>query len=237
MSEKNDAPYVVKSPISGLMLDEILQNEEIIIEAVIVPFRPIKDAAASRLAVQTKSGDFFPNSVAGGITAGAGGVDQEQELHLRIERILLSLSRTHIPIIFVAYPMLMHDKEYLHRKLISIFPNIKYDKFSEAFDSIYVPQRVHEFGSEAVRNLQDQESQWNHNFVSQSIQQNVLSAEKINQLEAAKCRVAYRSSSSSSKSILTHHTTHYELWPLTCESLSGADEARPSAILNFREQQ
>ena len=182
---KNDAPYVVKSPISGLMLDEILQNEEIIIEAVIVPFRPIKDAAASRLAVQTKSGDFFPNSVAGGITTGAGGVDQEQELHLRIERMLLSLSRTHIPLIFVAYPMLMHDKEYLHRKLISIFPNIKYDKFSEAFDSIYVPQRVHEFGSEAVRNLQDQESQWNHNFVSQSIQQNMLSAEKINQLEAA----------------------------------------------------
>jgi hypothetical protein len=178
-----DAPYVAKSPLMSLMLDEILQNDDLILDAVIVPFRSIKEAAASRLDVQSKSGEFFPNSVPGGITTGAGGVDQEQELYLRIERILLSLSRTHIPVIFIAYPLLMQDKEYLYRKLVSVFPSISHGMFVSAFDSIYIPERVHEFGSDAVRRLQNQESTWNHNFVSQIIQQNNLSKEQIEQLK------------------------------------------------------
>jgi hypothetical protein len=150
---------------------------------VIVPFRPIKQVVASRLEVQTKSGNFFPNSVPGGITTGGGGTDQEHELYLRIERMLLSLAHTHIPVIFLAFPLLMHDKEYLHRKLVSVFPSIQYEIFSEAFDSIYVPQRVHEFTSETVSNLQGQETTWNTNFVNNMIEKHIQFTEKINQLE------------------------------------------------------
>jgi hypothetical protein len=178
-----DAPYVIKSPELSLELDEILQDEEITIDAVIVPFRPIKQVVASRLEVQSKSGDFFPNSVPGGITTGGGGTDQEHEMYLRIEQMLFSLSQTHIPVIFLAFPLLMHDKEYLHRKLVSVFPSIQYEIFSEAFDSIYVPERVHEFGSEAVSNLQGQETTWNSNFVNKMIENHIEFTEKINQLE------------------------------------------------------
>ena len=181
--QESDAPYVIKSPELSLSLDIILQDEEITIDAVIVPFRPIKQVVASRLDVQAKSGNFFPNSVPGGITTGGGGTDQEHELYLRIERMLFSLSHTHIPVIFLAFPLLMHDKEYLHRKLVSVFPSIQYEIFSEAFDSIYVPQRVHEFNSETVSNLQGQETTWNTKFVNNMIEKHIQLTEKINQLE------------------------------------------------------
>ena len=181
--QESDAPYVIKSPELSLSLDKILQDEEITIDAVIVPFRPIKQVVASRLDVQAKSGNFFPNSVPGGITTGGGGTDQEHELYLRIERMLFSLSHTHIPVIFLAFPLLMHDKEYLHRKLVSVFPSIQYEIFSEAFDSIYVPQRVHEFNSETVSNLQGQETTWNTKFVNNMIEKHIQLTEKINQLE------------------------------------------------------
>lgn len=180
---KGDAPYVVKSPRLSFLLDDVFQNEDITIDAVVVPFRAIKEATASRLRVQTENGHYFPNSIPGGIASEVGGEDQEQELHLWIERLLLSVSRTHVPIIFIAYPLLMRDKKYLFIKLASIFPNIQFETFSEAFDSIYVPQRVHEFNSVDTDSLQSRESDWNQNFVSNMIQKNLSSEERISQLE------------------------------------------------------
>lgn len=179
----NDAPYVVKSPLLSFSLDEIFQNEDITIDAVIVPFRPIKEATASRLAVQDKTGHFLPNSTAGGITTGAGGLDQEDELRLRIERMLYSIAHTHVPVVFIAYPFLMNNKEYLYQKLTQVFTEIQFEKFSDAFDSIYVPGRVTEFDPHTSGNLQSHESEWNHNFLSQMIQKDILSKEKINHLE------------------------------------------------------
>ena len=179
----NDAPYVVKSPTLSFSLDEIFQNEDIVIDAVIVPFRPIKDATASRLAVQHKTGHFLPNSTAGGITTGAGGLDQEDELRVRIERMLYSIAHAHVPVVFIAYPLLMNDKEYLYQKMVQVFTDIQFERFSDAFDSIYVPGRVHEFDSHTAGDLQGHESEWNHNFLSQMIQQDILSKEKINHLE------------------------------------------------------
>ena len=179
----DDAPYVLKSPEYTLSIGEVLQNEDIILDAVIVPFRPIKQVVASRLDVQAKSDHFYPNSIPGGITSGGGGADQEQELYIRIERLLFSLSATHIPIIFIAFPLLMHDKEYLHRKLVAVFPDIRFENFSEAFDSIYVPERVHKFSAETVGDLQGLESKWTKNFVDKLMEQKIEYSEKIHQLE------------------------------------------------------
>ena len=102
---------------------------------------------------------------------------------MRIERMLYSIAHAHVPVVFIAYPLLMNDKEYLYQKMVQVFTDIQFERFSDAFDSIYVPGRVHEFDSHTAGDLQGHESEWNHNLLSQMIQQNILSEEKINHLE------------------------------------------------------
>ena len=130
-----DLPYVLKFPWTDQMIDQILDDHAIRLEAVILPVRDLSEAAMSRSVVELQalhrampwmtevdqSWEMW-GKTAGGVTFSLNPLDQGRLLAVGFHRLVERLIKADIPIVFLAFPRLVEDREYLFQKLRSVLP-------------------------------------------------------------------------------------------------------------------
>jgi SAM-dependent methyltransferase len=130
-----DLPYVLKFPWTDQMIDQILDDHAIRLEAVILPVRDLSEAAMSRSVVELQamhhampwmtevdqSWEMW-GKTAGGVTFSLNPLDQGRLLAVGFHRLVERLIKADIPIVFLAFPRLVEDWEYLFQKLRPVLP-------------------------------------------------------------------------------------------------------------------
>jgi hypothetical protein len=133
--DPKDLPYVIKSPWLHEEIDELLAHPEMQVDCAIIPVRDLSEAAASRVAVerraiyedspwvasQTKAWRSWGWS-SGGAVFSLETIDQARLLAVGFHHIVERLTRADVPIIFLSYPRIIHDWNYLFSRLKPYLP-------------------------------------------------------------------------------------------------------------------
>lgn len=128
-------PYVVKSPWLHEHIDEILDCTTIKLDAVIVPVRPLDEAAASRIVVELRaihervpsmaelrrSWQHRSGAVGGGVFS-LHPLDQARVLAVGFHHLVERLVRADVPLVLLDFPRLVLDAEYVFAKLAPLLP-------------------------------------------------------------------------------------------------------------------
>ncbi|MBV8615396.1 MAG: hypothetical protein JOY66_16750 [Acetobacteraceae bacterium] len=138
-------PYVVKTPWLHQFVDQLLADESIGIEAVIVPVRPLSEAAASRVVLELRALHAAQpwmadcqtpwnawGSTPGGCLMPLEPLDKARLLAVGFHHLIERLVSKEVPIVFVAFPRLVHDPEYLFAKLAPFLPGVSAEQAREA---------------------------------------------------------------------------------------------------------
>jgi hypothetical protein len=124
------APYVVKDPMLGMYCDEV-DMTAVAVDAVIVPLRDLRAAAASRLyqehlaradADLLRLTDEVIPLTPGGIYASLEPVDVARQLAVIQHRLLHWAARWSIPVVLLDFPRMVHDADYLVDQLLPHLP-------------------------------------------------------------------------------------------------------------------
>lgn len=146
-------PYVVKSPWLYLVVDELLERGMLNADAVILPMRDLKVAAASRLIVERQSmlGQLALEKCAepiatwgttvGGTVQSLEQCTQESVLAVGFYHLVERLVRAGVPIVFLHFPKFVQDGEYLRRQLSTCL-DIDPEKAARAFAASASPESV-----------------------------------------------------------------------------------------------
>ncbi|GAA5265179.1 hypothetical protein ACOSOMT5_P1604 [Acidiphilium sp. MT5] len=131
-----DMPYVVKSPWATELIDQIVADPAITLDAVIIPLRDLASASASRTIVELRDmaekSDFWTvldrpwahrGSAPGGVVFSLHPLDQARILALGLHHLLERVIEADIPVVFLSFPRLVQDAIYLHQKLAPILPH------------------------------------------------------------------------------------------------------------------
>lgn len=169
-----DLPYVVKSPWAYQFIEQTLANSAIEIEAVVIPIRNLIDAATSRTIVEFRNihqrapwmaeikrtwWDCGPT--AGGTVFSLNPVDQARVLAVGFHHLVERLVDADVPIVFVAFPRLAEEPEYLFKKLKPILPvNITLEQVRRSHHKLADPdlvrvgrERRHQAGTPSLEEL------------------------------------------------------------------------------------
>ena len=132
---QEDLPYVIKSPWLSQYLDELIAGKKIRFDAVIIPMRDLVEAAVSRTVLELRAmhqtapwmAEFEKSWETWGLTAGGAvfslnPIDQGRILAVGFHRLIEQLVQAEVPIIFLAFPRLVQDADYLFEKLRPILP-------------------------------------------------------------------------------------------------------------------
>jgi hypothetical protein len=135
LSGLDDLPYVIKSPWSYQVLHDVLANGSLQFDAVVMPMRDLTEAAASRSIVEmhalhraypwmSELGETWEHygHTPGGVVYSLNPVDQSRLLAVGFYQLLEHLVRAEVPTIFLSFPRLIEDADYLYRKLAAILP-------------------------------------------------------------------------------------------------------------------
>jgi len=137
-----NAPYIVKSPALGTDLEELLDAGSIAVDCAIIPIRDLYAAAESRRTVQRKVNE---RNVPGGLVLTENPREQEAVLATQLHRLVHTLAKHDVPMIWLHFPRLVQDATYLYGKLKSVLPDQNEETFSQAFRAVSQPQLVHVF--------------------------------------------------------------------------------------------
>jgi hypothetical protein len=149
--ELGNLPYVVKNPLVYEFIDQLLAIPEVAIDGAIVPVRALKAAASSRVVLERRAMyEHYPwqalmerafeqqsTSAPGGIVYSLDVMDTARLLavgfHLLIERLV----RADVPIVFLDFPRLVDDHDYLYDALGRYRPaHVGRDEARHAFERI-----------------------------------------------------------------------------------------------------
>lgn len=136
MSKELDLPYVVKSPAAAEMLRQIVSENNIKIDAIIVPIRDLTEAAMSRSVLELRAiyehqpwradsvDATIPTHgvVPGGALYSVHPLDQARILAVALHDLLLVAAQAEITVVFTSFPRLITDWEYLWRCIGSVLP-------------------------------------------------------------------------------------------------------------------
>ena len=130
-----DMPYIVKSPWASELIDQLIADPAITLDAVIIPLRDLASASASRtineLRDMAEKSDFWTTLdrpwahrgiAPGGIVYSLHPLDQARILALGLHHLLERLIAADIPVVFLSFPRFAQDSDYLHQKLAPILP-------------------------------------------------------------------------------------------------------------------
>lgn len=153
--DHEDAPYVIKSPWLYLAIDDLLDKGTFHADAVIIPVRDLREAAASRLIIEQQSIlAESPNvcslktpwdvwgRVAGGAIYSLNQTDEERLLAVGFHHLVERLVRANIPIVFLHFPRFAVDADYLFSALAPVLGQVTADMAREAFARTAMPQKV-----------------------------------------------------------------------------------------------
>jgi hypothetical protein len=135
VSRVDDLPYAFKTPWAYQCIEQMLADPAIAFDAVIIPIRDLVEAAASRSIVQLQAihrqapwmarmDTTWDNwgLTAGGTVYSLDSVDQSRLLAVGFHRLVNRLVQSEVPLIFVAFPRLVEDTDYLIDRLSPIIP-------------------------------------------------------------------------------------------------------------------
>jgi hypothetical protein len=120
----DDAPYVVKDPWFFAYCDELDEND-VGVDVLLVPVRELMAASTSRvlqeriaMAEETQWSTLAASSdvhgaVAGGAVYSLDPVDQARLLAVGFHRLVHWATARRVPLIFLEFPRIVHDGEYL----------------------------------------------------------------------------------------------------------------------------
>ena len=142
-----NAPYIVKSPWFCGYSEEIIHNKKIVLDHVLLPFRDIESAVASRVRVvkEHPESDLKPSEIIGGLFGTDKVEEQAAVLQKNVLMLLNALADSHVPVTLLSFPRLVKDPEYCYRKLLPILGKIKYPRFKQSFEAVSHPEFVHTF--------------------------------------------------------------------------------------------
>jgi hypothetical protein len=132
----DDLPYIVKAPWIGEYIDAILTSDKLAIDAAILPMRDLAETAASRCIIEMHAlhqnapwmaqrlGTTFENwaSTPGGALYSLNPIDQGRILAVGFHRLVHRLVEANVPIVFVAFPRIIEDADYLFERLRELLP-------------------------------------------------------------------------------------------------------------------
>jgi hypothetical protein len=134
-SAVQDLPYVVKSPWSYQIIEEVLDDPRIALDAVVVPIRDLVSAATSRTvremqAIHQAASWMAETSAVwehwgvtpGGMVFSLNPVDQARLLALAFHQLIERLVRADVPVLFLAFPRFATDPDYLYRRIAPLLP-------------------------------------------------------------------------------------------------------------------
>jgi hypothetical protein len=126
-------PYVIKSPSFYEYIDELLRRVHL--DAAIIPVRDLNRAASSRMVVERDSMHrtvpwLVDSDVAwdtwswspGGAVFSLNPVDQGRLLAVGFHQLVERLVSADVPIIFLSFPRMVLDADYLFRALGTVMP-------------------------------------------------------------------------------------------------------------------
>lgn len=143
-------PYVIKSPWISEFIEQILRQENLKIDVVIIPVRDLAETAASRVILQMRAmHEQVPRLAAldktwetwgvapGGVVFSLNPLDQARILAVWFYNLVQRLIDAGIPIVFLGFPKLALDGEYLFTKLRAHLPDhITLESAQAAFHSV-----------------------------------------------------------------------------------------------------
>ncbi len=135
VADWKSAPYVMKSPWLVEVIDDVLANPRIVLDAVMIPVRDLTKSAASRVVQELQSAHrknpwlsglthSFEQwgTTPGGVVYSLDPVDPARLLAVSFHRLVQRLVRADIPIVLLDFPRLALDAEYLFGKLRRFVP-------------------------------------------------------------------------------------------------------------------
>jgi hypothetical protein len=148
--EQDDAPYIVKQPsMDGPTLGPMLREGRIALDHVLLPQRDPLAAARSRVHVQELAtgsvnarGDKM---VRGGLWKATNEAEQLLEAALRLQSLVVTLTRHEIPMTWLWFPRMVRDPAYLFRAIAWLIPQVGFDRFRSAHQAVVRPDWVNSF--------------------------------------------------------------------------------------------
>jgi hypothetical protein len=146
-------PYVLKAPAFSYSLGRQLAENDVVIDAAIVPIRDLFAAAESRrrvgreLVLQGRS----PAKGAGGLTGTEDPTQQETVLAAQFHQLIETLVRHAIPIWFLPFPAFARDHETLWSRLGPLLATyaVTPAESARAFATVVRPEWIHDFTPDA----------------------------------------------------------------------------------------
>lgn len=142
-------PYVVKSPYYADLLMDALRSQRIKVSYVIVPIRPLFEAAESRRRVTTEASKIKPNPLnhPGGLTFTLDPNEQEEKLAVSLYALVNALIVHRVNFLFLAFPRLVHDPIYCFQQLQPLLDNhnVSWEEFKRAHALVAKPSLIHSF--------------------------------------------------------------------------------------------
>jgi hypothetical protein len=140
---QKDAPYVVKSPALCEYLDDVLETSDVVIDHAIIPVRDLYSAAESRRDVSRRGSRRV--GLPGGLWLTKNPRSQESVLARQLHQLVHALVKHDVPTIWLHFPRLVKDPDYLYTKLKPVLPAADLESFKRAFEAVSRPELVHDF--------------------------------------------------------------------------------------------
>jgi len=129
----DNLPYVIKTPWLYEFIDHVLNRDDMKIDAAVLPMRDIVEAASSRVTIEMRSRYGDPalqedctgwktwGGAPGGIVYSLNPLDQARILAMGFHQVVHALVKRKVPIVFLDFPRLVDDAEYLYEQLKPVF--------------------------------------------------------------------------------------------------------------------
>jgi len=128
-------PYVIKWPWAYQVIDQILNDPHIKLDAVLIPMRDLVDATASRSIMQLQAMHQAAGwmteikapwqhwgTAEGGVIFSVNPIDQARLLAVGFHQLLWRLTHADVPIVLISFPRFLTDPDYLFAKISKALP-------------------------------------------------------------------------------------------------------------------
>lgn len=132
--------YIIKSPLISDNLELGCEREDLVLDHIYIPVRPLAEVAKSRERVSDIAGEH-----PGGLDS---GLDYEAQLSSSARSfytLMDTIVRYDIPHSLIAFPRLVDDCVYLYEKLDFLCAGVEFATFKKAFAHRVNPDLVHRF--------------------------------------------------------------------------------------------
>lgn len=196
-------PYVIKNPWVHEVIDDLLAQKDLRLDAVIVPLRELMEAASSRVVLERRAlYEQHPwmaglsaacdtwGTTAGGVQYSLHELDQARLLAVGLHRLLERLVKAEVPVVLLSFPRLVEDPDYLFRQLRQVLPpNTTLEQARAVHQGLADPAKVR-VGGELQRGAAGAESGGDRldNIALRRELQRVRAASVAAQTEAAQLR-------------------------------------------------